>query len=321
MGTSGSHVATIGVFDGVHLGHRFLLNKVCEVAAERGMSSLAVTFEPTPAEVFAQRVADVPADGDPDSQGRLLSLLTLDERRERLLCTGIDKVEVLPFSRELAAMTASQFMTFLMERYGVRVLVMGYDHRFGCEQRRDTAFYDAAAARVGMEIVHATAYAGAKEGCLESSVSSTCIRKALLHGDAKAAEAALGYPYFMAGKVIDGDGRGRTLGFPTANLAIDERKLVPATGVYAVKVEIGNPRHSFWGMMNIGLCPTFGGRTERRIEVHILDFDADIYGQTLRVSLLHRLRNEQRFTSVEALVTQLQTDAKQVRDYIQKIQE
>ena len=318
MGTSGSLVATIGVFDGVHLGHRFLLNKVREVASERGMSSLAITFDPTPAEVFAQRVADVPAVDNPDSQRQQLFLLTLDERRERLLRTGIDKLEVLPFSRELAAMSASQFMTLLKDRYGVRVLVMGYDHRFGCEQRRDAAFYDATAASIGMEVVHATAYTGAEEGCAEGSISSTCIRKALLQGDVEAAEAALGYPLFMEGVVVAGDGRGRTLGFPTANLAIDRKKLIPATGVYAVKVEIGHPGHSFLGMMNIGLCPTFGGRTERRVEVHILDFNADIYGQTLRVSLLHRLRNEQRFPSVEALVTQLQTDSEQVRTYLKR---
>jgi riboflavin kinase/FMN adenylyltransferase len=295
------YVATIGVFDGVHLGHRFLLNKVREVAEARGMSSLALTFAPTPEEFFRR-----PTLAPSREEGE--ALLPLAERKARLLEAGMDRVEVMAFNREVAEMTAAQFMTLLKERLGVRVLVMGYDHRFGCEQRSDAPFYDAAAESCGLEIVHAPAY---------GDVSSTRIRELLLQGNVEGAKTLLGYPYTIEGTVVTGDGRGRTLGFPTANLAVQPEKLIPATGVYAVKVSLEsqplNPM-TYNGMMNIGLCPTFGGRTVRRVEVHILDFDADIYGQTLSVQLLHHLRDERRFPSVEALVSQLKADAARIRE-------
>lgn len=302
------YVATIGVFDGVHLGHRFLLNKVREVAEARGMLSLALTFAPTPEEFFRR-----PTLAPSREEGE--ALLPLAERKERLLEAGMDRVEVMAFNREVAEMTAAQFMTLLKERLGVRVLVMGYDHRFGCEQRSDAPFYDAAAESCGLEIVHAPAY---------GDVSSTRIRELLLQGNVEGAKTFLGYPYTIEGVVVTGDGRGRTLGFPTANLAVQPEKLIPATGVYAVKVFLKGQRidkstsqqinpMTYNGMMNIGLCPTFGGRTVRRVEVHILDFDADIYGQTLSVQLLHHLRDERRFPSVEALVSQLKADAARIR--------
>jgi len=292
MKKGAAFVATIGVFDGVHLGHRFLLNKVREAADTRGMSALAVTFDPTPAEVWGREAED----------SAYAALLTLEERRERLLAAGMDRVEVLPFSREIAAWTASRFMRMLHERFGVEVLVMGYDHRFGCEQRRDAAFYDQAAEALGMEVVHATAY---------GHVSSTRIREALRLGDVATAGTLLGYPYALRGTVVPGDRRGRTLGFPTANLSIPPTRLVPASGVYAVRVELEG--RTYAGMMNIGLCPTFGGRTTLRAEVHILDFNADIYGQTLTVTFRERLRDECRFPSVEALVAQLRRDAEACR--------
>lgn len=302
------YVATIGVFDGVHLGHRFLLNKVREVAEARGMSSLALTFAPTPEEFFRR-----PLLAPSREEGE--ALLPLAERKARLLEAGMDRVQVMAFNREVAEMTAVQFMTLLKERLGVRVLVMGYDHRFGCEQRSDAPFYDAAAESCGLEIVHAPAY---------GDVSSTRIRELLLQGNVEGAKTLLGYPYTIEGVVVTGDGRGRTLGFPTANLAVQPEKLIPATGVYAVKVFLKGQRidkstsqqinpMTYNGMMNIGLCPTFGGRTVRRVEVHILDFDADIYGQTLSVQLLHHLRDERRFPSVEALVSQLKADAARIR--------
>ena len=302
-------VATIGVFDGVHLGHRFLLNKVREVAEARGMSSLALTFAPTPEEFFRR-----PTLAPSREEGE--ALLPLAERKARLLEAGMDRVEVMAFNREVAEMTAAQFMTLLKEQLDVRVLVMGYDHRFGCEQRSDAPFYDAAAESCGLEIVHAPAY---------GDVSSTRIRELLLQGNVEGAKTLLGYPYTIEGTVVTGDGRGRTLGFPTANLAVQPEKLIPATGVYAVKVILKGQRvdestsqqinpMTYNGMMNIGLCPTFGGRTVRRVEVHILDFDADIYGQTLSVQLLHHLRDERRFPSVEALVSQLKADAARIRE-------
>ena len=288
-------VATIGVFDGVHVGHRFLLDKVREAAAARGMSSLAVTFDPAPAEFFQRSASGL--------------LLTANERRERLLAAGMDDVEVITFDREVAGMTATQFMVLLRKRFGVHVLVMGYDHRFGCEQRSDAAFYDTAAKEAGLEVLHVPA-------C--GNVSSTLIREWLLRGDVEEAKTLLGYPYPLQGTVVAGDGRGRTLGFPTANLAIAPEKLIPATGVYAVSINLTDPQ-VYRGMMNIGLCPTFGGRTERRIEVHILDFDADIYGQKLTARLLHRLRDERRFPSVGALVSQLEADAARIRGLTFKV--
>ena len=290
-------VATIGVFDGVHQGHRFLLDRVKAEASARGMRALAVTFDPTPAAFFQN-----PFSGNKNVDKAKCLLLTLQERKERLLEAGMDKVEVMAFNREVAAMTAAEFVMLLKERHDVRVLVMGYDHRFGCEQSSDPAFYDAACQTCGIAVVHATAW---------GDVSSSRIRELLLNGNAREATVLLGYPYPVSGTVVAGDGRGRTIGFATANLAVDASKLIPATGVYAVGVRLeGN---TYRGMMNIGLCPTFGGRTERRVEVHILDFDADIYGQTLDVQLLHRLRDERKFPSVEALAEQLHADADRIR--------
>jgi len=286
-------VASIGVFDGVHRGHRFLLDRVKEEATARGMSTLAVTFDPTPATFFRS--------GASCKQDTNL-LLTARERRERLLDAGMDSVEVMTFDRKVAEMTAADFMMQLKELFGVSVLVMGYDHRFGCEQQTNKTFYTRAAQTCGMEIVHAAAW---------GDVSSSRIREMLLRGDVEGANDLLGYPYPISGTVITGDGRGRKLGFPTANLAVDSAKLIPATGVYAVSVRL--EENTYKGMMNIGLCPTFGGRTERRIEVHILDFDADIYGQTLNVQLLRRLRDEQKFPSINALTEQLRADAETIK--------
>ena len=297
MRKDNSFVATIGVFDGVHQGHRFLLDRVKEEASAREMSTLAVTFDPTPASFFQNSFS-----GNKNVDKAKSLLLTIQERKERLLDAGMDKVEMMTFNREVAEMTAAEFMMLLKERYNVCLLVMGYDHRFGCEQSNNPAYYDAACQTCGIDIVHTTAW---------GDVSSSRIRELLLNGNVEGANILLGYPYPISGTVVAGDGRGRTIGFPTANLAVDVSKLIPATGVYAVGVRLEGS--TYRGMMNIGLCPTFGGRTERRVEVHILDFDADIYGQTLNVQLLHRLRDERKFPSVEALAEQLHADAAQIR--------
>ena len=284
-------VATIGVFDGVHAGHRFLLDEVKREAVARGLRTMAVTFDAHP--------ATVTGNGSPQV------LNTTDEKLALLEETGIDECLVVPFTPELAALTAVRFMQMLHQQHGVEVLVMGHDHRFGCEQCTDRRFYTQQGELCGMTVVHAERYGEA---------SSSTIRLALKEGHVEQARTLLGRPYSLQGPVVDGYKMGRKLGFPTANVAVAPEKLLPKEGVYAVRVRIGNATDTLRGLMNIGPCPTFEGKNERHPEVHILDWQGDIYAETLCVELISRLRDEQKFDSVEQLVSQLKTDVTNVRN-------
>ncbi len=283
-------VATIGFFDGVHRGHQYLIRQVRDEAVRRGMRSLLVTFPTHPARVLRP---DVP-----------LQLLTTPHEKAQLLGeTGVDDVAMLPFTHELAALSAREFMTdILRTRFNVRVLVIGYDHRFGHNRAEGFEDYVRIGKGIGMEVVQARELDGGQH------VSSSAIRRALQEGDVEDAAAMLGRPYSLGGTVVRGHHVGTDLGFPTANLRLDDPdKLVPMNGAYGVEVCIGTGR-VVQGMLNIGTRPTLDNGTDRSIEVHLFDFHEDIYEQHMEIHFIRFIRNEKKFDTVAELQKQLQAD-------------
>ena len=284
-------VVTTGFFDGVHLGHRHVLETVVSSARQRGEETIVVTFWPHPRTVLQQDAREF----------RLLT--SLEEKKELLLSCGIDRVEVLPFTREFSALKAEEYLQLLQERYGASLVVMGYDNRIGSDRKTATEIYSPA---LSIQVVDEC-----DSGRGGEAISSTQIRRALEVGEIERANAMLGYGYELYGVVVAGNRLGRTIGFPTANMQLYEPlKLVPFNGVYAVEAEVLGK--VFRGMCNIGTRPTVGG-TARTIETHILDFDEDIYGLPLRLRFLRRIRDEHKFSSLEALREQLELDREQCR--------
>jgi len=282
-------VVTVGTFDGVHRGHQAVLAEIKERARARGLKSLVVTFEPHPLEIV-----------NPPAAPKLLTLP--DEKRELLAGAGLDRVEVLPFTAELARLEPEQFVRdVLRQRLAMRELVLGFDHGFGRGRTGDVELLRRLGETDGfkVDVVEAVLDGG-------HAISSTLIRTAVAHGNLVAAGRWLGRPYTIRGVVERGAGRGRTIGIPTANLATpDPRKLLPPDGVYAVRVTWRQQR--FGGMMNQGSRPTFGLEA-RVLEVHLFDFAGDLYGETVTIEWIRRLRDVQAFPSREALVAQLERD-------------
>ncbi len=293
-------VATIGMFDGVHRGHRFVLRHVCDYARAHGLSTTVITFDRHPREVVHT-----------DWQPQLLT--TFEERMGLLKETGIDRCVILPFNKEMAALSAREFMSLMVNRLGVKVLMTGYDNRFGHNRNDTFEDYVRYGKELGMMVERLPSLrqeSTANNQHLE--VSSSVIRRMLEEGDVRKAAEALTYPYRITGKVVSGEHIGTTLGFPTANLQPDNcRKLIPAPGVYAVRCLMEGGRKTYMGMMNIGTRPTFGEHAQT-MEVYILDYEGDLYGQTISVEFLERLRDERRFDSKEELKVQLEEDRRRV---------
>ncbi len=302
-------VVTTGFFDGVHLGHRHVIETVVSSARERGEEAVVVSFWPHPRAVLQQDARDL----------RLLS--TLEEKKAMLLSLGIDRVEVLPFTHEFAALTAAQYLDMLHDRYGATLVVMGYDNTIGSDKKtaeeltetycsRNPSDLRSSSLPTSLRAVGPLPFmwprAATGSGEQHVSVSSTKIRKLLSEGDVEGGNEMLGYEYTLTGVVVAGNRMGRTIGFPTANMQLYEPlKLVPGNGVYAVEVEVLGAK---WrGMCNIGTRPTVGGAS-RTIETHILDFDRDIYGLPITIRFRKRIRDERRFPSLEALRQQLVLD-------------
>ena len=282
-------VATIGFFDGVHLGHRHLINQVKMAASLNGWCSSIITFPVHPRQVIQS-----------DYQPSLLS--SPEEKIELLASTGIDNCILLPFTRELSMLTAWEFMQLLYDKYKVRMLVIGYDHRFGHNRAETFEDYCRYGRDLGIHIMQATAYTQEQD-----KVSSSAIRRALLSGDVITAKNYLGYNYFLEGTIVGGYQVGRKIGFPTANLRVDfPNKLIPSIGVYAVRVSVNG--QDYKGMLNIGHRPTINNGTDLSIEVHILDFEGDIYNQQVRIEFIGFLRPEIKFDSIDELVLQIQKD-------------
>lgn len=299
-------VATIGFFDGVHRGHRFLIRQLTRYAVGHDLASLLVTFRTHPRQVMQAAY-----------QPQLLT--TYDEKCGQLATTGADYCLTLDFTTALAALSARRFMAeILKEKLSVKVLVIGYDHRFGHDRSEGFAEYVEYGRDLGMEVVRADAFAMS-----EVNVSSSMVRACLAEGEVGIAARCLTRPYEITGRVVHGFHVGHELGFPTANIQVeDSQKLIPKNGVYAVwvKGKIGGEEHVWGGMLNIGLRPTMENGENRTIEVHLLDFAGDLYGCRLTLSFVRRLRDERKFRNKGELVHQLREDEAMVRMILNKEQ-
>lgn len=284
-------VVTMGSFDGVHKGHVQVIGNLKQVAAKLGGESVIISFEPHPREVL------YPLEKRPGI------LTTLEEKIGILQAHGVDHLIILPFTEELANLSYSDFVKrILVDRLGIKGLVVGYDHRFGKNREGSFEVLKAIAGEYRFYLEQEQAY---EEN--EVNISSTKIRTALELGNIALVREFLGYDYPISGKVVHGDKIGRTIGFPTANLQLeDERKLLPASGVYAVRVSVDGVMYG--GMLNIGVRPTVSRSGIVRLEVNIFDFHSEIYDKTISVFLLARVRGERKFNDVAELSTQLEAD-------------
>ncbi len=283
-------VVATGFFDGVHTGHRLVIRQLVEAAAARGDESMVITFWPHPRNVLQKEAHSL----------RLLT--TLEEKKRMLLELGVDYVEVIPFTKDFSALTTEDYIRMLMEKYGAKAVLIGYDNRMGFDAKGADEVAIVAGS-LGLEVLRGDVVSSD----MGYAVSSTKIRERLEEGDVKAAASMLGYEYGLFGVVVSGNRIGRTLGFPTANMQLYEPlKLVPANGVYFVRVNtLGQ---DFYGMCNIGYRPTVGAGGGRTIETNIFGFEEDIYGLDLRVTFLERIREERKFDSLEGLKEQLGLD-------------
>lgn len=297
--SANSPVLTIGTFDGVHLGHRKIIDALCERAKAIGGESVIFTFDPHPRKVVAP------------AETSLRLLTTLEEKVSLLEQSGIDHLIVYPFTKEFSQLSYEQFVEkVLVNQIHTRYLVVGYDHKFGKNRQGDFEFLKECAERFGFHIE--------KMDVLlmnEANISSTKIREAIQHGDFETANAYLGYRFTLHGTVVEGQKLGRKLEYPTANVeASDPDKIIPGYGVYAVKVKVGGVQYA--GMLNIGNRPTVNHNADNRsIEVNIFDFDADIYGHSIELTFYKKLRDEQKFSSLEELKGQLAKDKKDTMEY------
>ena len=283
-------VVATGFFDGVHTGHRLVIRRLVEAAAVRGDESMVITFWPHPRNVLQK-------------EARTLRLLTtLGEKKQMLQDLGVDHVEVLSFTKDFSSMTTEEYLRMLMERFGAKTVLLGYDNRVGSDAM-DPDQVARTAESLGLEVIR-TDMVPSLEGY---AVSSTKIRQHLEAGDVQGAASMLGYEYALHGVVVAGNRIGRTMGFPTANMQLYEPlKLIPGNGVYFVKVDtVGR---SLFGMCNIGHRPTVSAGNARTIETNIFGFDEDIYGLDIKVTFIQKIRDEVRFDSLEDLKNQLERD-------------
>lgn len=288
---------TIGTFDGVHFGHQRILEKLVSDAKRAGKKSILLTFFPHPRMVLQK-----------DSSLELIN--TIEERKNLLAKTGLDYLIIHPFSKEFSRLTALAFVRdILVNQFNVSKLCIGYDHHFGKNREGNITQLQEYSKLYDFDIEEIPAH-----DIDDVSVSSTKIRKALAEGNVKTANTYLGYPFMLNGNVVNGKQLGGKIGFPTANIDVEEAyKLIPKTGVYVVRSTIKD--EIIYGMMNIGKRPTVDGK-HQTIEVHFFDFNQDLYEQSLTVELLYFLRDEHKFDSVEHLISQLQKDEIQARDFI-----
>jgi riboflavin kinase/FMN adenylyltransferase len=289
--------ATIGFFDGVHCGHRYLIGRVIDEARADGLASMVITFARHPRQVI-----------DTHYVPRLLS--TPEMKIERLAETGIDRCTVLDFDRRMAALTAREFMIHILSsRLNVRKLIIGYDNRFGHDRSESIDDYCAYGRTLGIEVIKSCGIT--VDGI---RVSSSVIRNAIERGDLTEANRCLGYAYTLSAHVSHGFRNGHRLGFPTANLDMDEVcQLLPQIGVYATRVRIEGECELHPAMTSVGTRPTFDG-TRLSVETYILDFDADLYGRKIEVAFLKRIRGEKKFADLQQLRTQMADDERHIRE-------
>jgi len=289
-------VLTIGSFDGVHIGHRGMIHQLKELAENNNYKTAVLSFVPHPKKYF-------------DKEGNLKLLTTDKEKAELLEKTGIDYLILENFDEKFASQEPEEFIKKLKDQYGMKILLMGYDHHFGKDRKGNYSYIRSLAPQMDFEteIIKPVLYEGVP-------VSSSLIRKLIEEGKIEKADKLLGYPYFIRGIVVSGNRIGNKLGFPTANIQIDSSdKLWPKQGVYIVKSPIDG--QEVFGMMNIGVRPTIDGK-KQIMEVHFFDFDKNLYGKDLQIEFLKRLRPEKKFNSLEALTNQLKEDKKKSLEWI-----
>lgn len=285
-------VVTIGTFDGVHQGHQMVIKQLKQLAHDHNGESVIFTFYPHP------RIVTSP------NETNLRLLTTKDEKIKLFEKQGIDHLVIFPFDEAFSQLSYAEFVkTILVEKMGTSCLVVGYDHRFGKNREGGYEYLQNCAKQFGFELIRTDVFSVDVE-----NVSSTKIRMALEEGDIKKANNYLGSEFTLHGTVVDGEKLGRKMGFPTANIeASDKYKIIPGYGVYAVYIEIGNNKYR--GMLNIGMRPTFNNNADNRsIEVNIFDFSEDIYGKEVTLVFMSKIRDEQKFAGIDALVHQLKYD-------------
>ena len=288
----GTTIATIGMFDGVHLGHATLLDFLKEQARQRGLESAVVTFAQHPQAVL-------------HPEAGIKMIMTVDDKLKLIARHGIDCTVLLDFTRELSLLDSSRFIELLRDRYGVAALVAGYDHHFGHNKQETFADYVRHGRELGVDIVKAPEYLGAY-----APVSSSIIRKLIASGKVDDATHCMGHPYSLAGKVVHGFHNGSGIGFPTANVGeLDPTLILPHRGAYAVMVDVAGKHLK--GMVNVGVRPTMHNGHRLSIEVNIFDFDDDIYGMPIKLEFIKFLRLEFKLGSIEELRAQLTRDRAQ----------
>ena len=282
-------IVTLGTFDGVHVGHRKIIERLLFSAKEMDCESLVLTFFPHPRMVLQK-----------DSDVKLLN--TIEEKSDLLAKTGLDNLVIHPFDQAFSRLTAEEFVkNILVDAFNIKKIIIGHDHRFGRNRTANiddliafSKIYDFEVEQISVQEIN------------DVAVSSTKIRNAILDGNIELANTYLDYKYSFEGKIVKGKQLGRTIGFPTANFELENNyKLIPENGVYIIESQLN--KRMFFGMMNIGFNPTVGGNA-KTIEVYYFDFDDDLYNKKISVSILHRLRSEQKFDSLEALKKQLNLD-------------
>lgn len=298
--TSKKTIVTLGTFDGVHIGHNAILDKICKAAQEENLESVILTFFPHP-RLIVSNSYDI----------KLLN--TIEEKSILLEKKGIQNFIIHPFDKTFSELSPREFVTqVLVEKLNIQKIIIGHDHKFGKDRAADFNDLINFGKEFGFEVEEISA-----QQINEVSVSSTKIRNSLLDGNVSLANEYLGYPYVLTGNVVKGNQLGRTINFPTANIEIlEDYKLIPKNGVYVVTVNVNDSIVS--GMMNIGVKPTLG-ENKLSIEVHLLNFDANIYNQKIQVNVLERLRDEQKFESFEALKAQLESDKQNTIHYFQNL--
>jgi len=293
----GNTVITIGTFDGVHVGHRKIIKRIVESAENSALESAVLTFFPHPRMVLQKEVG-------------IELINTIEERKQILENIGIDHLIVHPFTRAFSRLTAQEYIEeVLVKKLQAKKVIIGYDHRFGRNRNADIEDLKKYGEKYGFEVEEIS-----KQDVDEVAVSSTKIRKALQEGDVEKANTYLGSNFLLTGTIVKGKGLGKNLGFPTANLKIEETyKLIPKTGVYVVKALIDD--EEFFGMMNIGYNPTVGG-SEKTIETYFFNLDKNLYGKKLQIEMLKRIREEKKFSGVEELIKAMKEDQAFSENYI-----
>jgi riboflavin kinase/FMN adenylyltransferase len=289
-------VLTVGVFDGVHLGHKYLISQLLTQARQRGLLSGVITFKQHPRELLSPH-------------SRPSYLITLEERLQLLKQEGVDFVVALSFTKELSDLTAREFVTLLMKHLRMRGLVIGPDFALGKNREGNAVMLS----KLGKEIGFTVTSVPPKK-LDEEVASSTAIRNALTAGDMQKVTRLFGHPFSLHGKVTTGEHRGAGMGFPTANIEVDAHHALPPDGVYATWAYVGNKVYQ--SMTNIGRRPTFGAHNKRTVEVFILSYDKDLYGKDLKIELVERLRGERKFESAEALKQQISEDVRRGKEIL-----